>query len=264
MRGAVGRRAAAVGRARRCRRRDGLRRRAPRRARGPRPRSIGCSATTTCGPMGAAARARAATGAVLRRAGRALAPLAAGDLGTLAVWTDSGPSKARTLPVGRVIVGARGSATWLFAVTAVPVALGVDASTTRPSWSRSVASSPRSSIWCWALGLRRGPHTRRRRRAGLTDVPARGSRAARVRWHLYGSLVVCLAITIATAAANPFGVLVPMYPARSGRACGAPATACTRRGRPCPESVTASRVITGEEFRTRDADAESADLRRPR
>jgi hypothetical protein len=33
-----------------------------------------------------------------------------------------------------------------------------------------------------------------------------------VRWLLYGSLVVCLAITVATASANPFGVLVPMYP----------------------------------------------------
>jgi hypothetical protein len=35
---------------------------------------------------------------------------------------------------------------------------------------------------------------------------------ARVRWSLYGALLVCVAITVGTAAANPFGVLVPMFP----------------------------------------------------
>ena len=33
-----------------------------------------------------------------------------------------------------------------------------------------------------------------------------------VRRHLFGALTVCLAITAATAASEPFGVLVPMLP----------------------------------------------------
>ena len=33
-----------------------------------------------------------------------------------------------------------------------------------------------------------------------------------VRWHLFGSLAVSVAVALATAVAEPFGVLVPMLP----------------------------------------------------
>jgi hypothetical protein len=39
-----------------------------------------------------------------------------------------------------------------------------------------------------------------------------GPAPKRVRVHLFGSLGVCIAVTATTAAAEPFGILVPMLP----------------------------------------------------
>lgn len=100
----------------------------------------------------------------------------------------------------------------LFAVTAIPVALGIDAFDA-PSVVVALALFFVSLvIWCWALGAAIA-RTARGDDVQVTSLfLMEGKAPSAVRWWLYGAFAVCLAITVGTAAANPFGVLVPMYP----------------------------------------------------
>ena len=113
---------------------------------------------------------------------------------------------------GRGIVLASWIGDVLFAVTAIPVALGVDTLDDPAVVLGLLLFFASLVVWCWALGLAAVRTTRGDDVQVWSLFLLEGRVPARVRWHLYGSFVVCLAITIATAAANPFGVLVPMYP----------------------------------------------------
>jgi hypothetical protein len=113
---------------------------------------------------------------------------------------------------GRAIVIAAWATNILFLITAVPAAAGVDAFD-GPAVGMAVGLFLVSLIvWPWALG-----RAFVRSAEGDDIVVASmfltmGDAPRSVRWHLFGALTVCLAIAAATAADNPFGVLVPMLP----------------------------------------------------
>jgi hypothetical protein len=116
------------------------------------------------------------------------------------------------LPSGRGIVVASWVGNALFAVTAIPAALGVDAFDDPAVVAALLLFFASLIVWCWALGLAAVRTTRGDDVQVTSLFLLEGRVPARARWQLYGSFLVCLAITVGTAAANPFGVLVPMYP----------------------------------------------------
>ena len=116
------------------------------------------------------------------------------------------------LDPGRGIIVASWVGDVLFAVTAIPVALGVDALDDPSVVVALLLFFTSLVVWCWALGLAALRTTRGDDVQVWSLFLLEGRVPARVRWHLYGSFVVCLAITVGTASANPFGVLVPMFP----------------------------------------------------
>jgi hypothetical protein len=116
------------------------------------------------------------------------------------------------LTSGRRIVVASWVGDALFAVTALPVALGVDAFDDPAVVVALLLFFASLVVWCWALGLAAVRTTRGDDVQVMSLFLLEGRAPARARWLLYGSFLACLAITVATAAANPFGVLVPMYP----------------------------------------------------
>ena len=113
---------------------------------------------------------------------------------------------------GRVIVALSWLGNVVFAVTAIPAALGVDAFDGPAVVAALVLFFASLVVWGWAFVVAIARTTRGDDVAVTTLFLIEGQVPARVRWSLYGSLLVCLAISVATAAADPFGVLVPMYP----------------------------------------------------
>jgi hypothetical protein len=116
-----------------------------------------------------------------------------------------------TLP-GRGIIVASWVGNVVFACTAVPAALGIDAFD-GPAIAAALALFFLSLlIWTWAFVVALS------RSAQGDDIVVGnwfgtiGGAAPAVRWHLFGSVGACLVITVVTAAADPFGVLVPMLP----------------------------------------------------
>ena len=113
---------------------------------------------------------------------------------------------------GKRIVQASWASNVLFAVTAIPVAVGVDAFDGPAVAAALVLFAISLGVWCYAFALAVG------RTARGDDVVVgnlflmQGPVPKVVRLHLFGSLALCLAITAGTAAADPFGVLVPMMP----------------------------------------------------
>jgi hypothetical protein len=100
----------------------------------------------------------------------------------------------------------------LYTVVAVPFALGLDAfegAAVAVSLGLFLVSLP---VWIYAFLRAVG------RTAAGDEIQVAslfflsGSAPRRVRVHLLGATVACIAIVAATAAANPFGVLVPMLP----------------------------------------------------
>ena len=116
------------------------------------------------------------------------------------------------LTSGRRIILASWLGDLLFAVTAIPIALGVNALDDPAVVVALLLFFASLVVWLWALGLAAVRTTRGDDVQVWSLFLLEGRVPARVRWHLYGSFVVCLAVTIATASTNPFGVLVPMYP----------------------------------------------------
>ena len=100
----------------------------------------------------------------------------------------------------------------VFAATAVPLALGLDGIEGVAIGTALVLFLIGLVVWCWALVaafLRsaNGDHI-----AVTTLFLIEGRAPARIRWSLFGALGVCLGVTAGTAAADPFGVLVPFLP----------------------------------------------------
>ena len=116
-----------------------------------------------------------------------------------------------TLP-GRAIIVASWAGNLVFASTAVPAALGVE-SFDAPAVVAALALFFVSLlVWTWAFVVALGRSARGDDIVVGNWFGTIGGAARPVRWHLFGSVGVCLVITVATAAADPFGVLVPMLP----------------------------------------------------
>jgi hypothetical protein len=100
----------------------------------------------------------------------------------------------------------------LFAVTAIPAAVGVsafDAVSIAVALGLFVISL---GVWCWAFAVALVRTTRGDDVVVASMFLMQGPAPKRVRVHLFGALGVCIAVTAVTAVAEPFGVLVPMLP----------------------------------------------------
>ena len=100
----------------------------------------------------------------------------------------------------------------LFAVTALPAAVGVSAFDV-PSIVVALGLFVISlGVWCWAFAVAIVRTTRGDDVVVASMFLMQGPAPRRVRVHLFGALGVCVAVTAVTALAEPFGVLVPMLP----------------------------------------------------
>lgn len=113
---------------------------------------------------------------------------------------------------GRAIEALSWAGNGLFLVTVVPAALGVEAFEDPAVVVCLLLFFASLVVWTWALVAAAARTTRGDDVAVTTLFLIEGPVPGRVRWSLYGSVLVCLGITVATAAVNPFGVLVPMFP----------------------------------------------------
>lgn len=100
----------------------------------------------------------------------------------------------------------------VFALTAIPAALGADAFDDAAVVVALGLFFVSLLVWTWALVVAALRTAQGDDVAVTTLFLIEGRVPTRIRWSLYGALLVCLAITVATAAVNPFGVLVPMLP----------------------------------------------------
>jgi hypothetical protein len=113
---------------------------------------------------------------------------------------------------GAAIVWWSWMANAVFALTAVPFAAGVDAFEVPAVTVALVLFGISLPVWGWAFAVAFA------RSAGGEDLAVAsmfvtlGDASGTVRRHLFGALVVCLAVTAGTAVAEPFGTLVPMLP----------------------------------------------------
>lgn len=100
----------------------------------------------------------------------------------------------------------------MFAVTAIPAALGADSLNDIAVGVALVSFAVSLVVWLYAFGVGIARSGRGDNVAVSNLFFLQGSAPRVVQWHLLGSLGVSLAIAAATAAHNPFGVLVPMLP----------------------------------------------------
>ena len=113
---------------------------------------------------------------------------------------------------GRSIVWASWAANAVFAVTAIPDALGVDAIENVAIAVALTLFAVSIPVWLYAFGLAIARTGRGDDVVVASLFFLQGSAPRRVQLHLLGSLGVCVVIAAATAAGAPFGVLVPMLP----------------------------------------------------
>jgi hypothetical protein len=113
---------------------------------------------------------------------------------------------------GRSIIVASWIGNVVFAVTAIPAALGVESFDGPAIAAALVLFFVSLGVWtvAFVVALSRSAQGDDIVVANLFGTIGGASKA--VRWHLFGALGVCLLLAIVTAAANPFGVLVPMLP----------------------------------------------------
>ena len=113
---------------------------------------------------------------------------------------------------GRAIIRASWASNVVFAVTAVPVAAGVDALDGAAVAVALLLFLISLGVWTYAFVIAV------QRSAQGDDIVVgslflmQGPVPRRVRWHLFGSFALSLAIAAGTAVGDPFGVLVPMLP----------------------------------------------------
>jgi hypothetical protein len=112
--------------------------------------------------------------------------------------------------IGRGIVISAWLANIAFVVTAAPAAAGVDAFDDAAVAAALVLFGVSLVVWPWALGRAFVRSAEGDDIAVASLFLTMGEASKDVRWHLFGALTVCLVIVAATAANNPFGVLVPM------------------------------------------------------
>jgi hypothetical protein len=113
---------------------------------------------------------------------------------------------------GRAIILASWVGDAVFLVTAVPAALGVDAFEDVAVGAALGLFFVSLAIWTWAfaVAVARSAQGDDIVVANLFGTIGDAPRAIKIQ--LFGALAVCILIAAATAASNPFGVLVPMLP----------------------------------------------------
>jgi hypothetical protein len=100
----------------------------------------------------------------------------------------------------------------LFAATALPAALGVGAFDIAAIAVALGLFAISLGVWTWAFAVALARTTRGDDVVVASMFLIQGPAPKRVRLSLFGSLAACLVVTAVTAAAEPFGVLVPMLP----------------------------------------------------
>jgi hypothetical protein len=110
------------------------------------------------------------------------------------------------------IVRASWAANVVFLVSAVPVAAGVDALDGVAVAVALLLFVISLGVWTYAFAIAVGRSARGDDVVVASLFLMQGPAPRRIRWHLFGSFALCLAITAGTAVGDPFGVLVPMLP----------------------------------------------------
>jgi hypothetical protein len=113
---------------------------------------------------------------------------------------------------GRAIVWTSWGADALFAATAVPAAVGVDALDGMAVGVAVGLFAVSIPVWVYAFGLAVARTARGDDVVVASLFFLQGSAPRRIQLELLGALGACVVVAAATAAANPFGVLVPMLP----------------------------------------------------
>ncbi|HEX3667985.1 MAG TPA: hypothetical protein VHY55_02400 [Acidimicrobiia bacterium] len=113
---------------------------------------------------------------------------------------------------GKRILVVSWAANALFAVTAIPAALGVSAFDVPAIVVALGLFAISLGVWCWAFAVALARTTRGDDVVVASMFLVQGPAPKRVRVQLFGSLAVCVAVTAVTAVAEPFGILVPMLP----------------------------------------------------
>lgn len=113
---------------------------------------------------------------------------------------------------GRGIVVSSWVANALFFVVAVPAAVGVNALDDAAAGVALTLFAVSLIVWPWALGRAFMRSAEGDDIAVASLFLTMGDAPRQVLWHLFGALGACLVIAAATAADDPFGVLVPMLP----------------------------------------------------
>ncbi len=146
----------------------------------------------------------------------------------------------------------------IFAATAIPAALGVDAFDPVSAITALLLFAVSIGIWVWAFAIAVARSSRGDNIVVGNLFLFEGNVPKGIRAQLFSSVGVCLVITAVTASADPFGVLVPMLPvgliglwgARHGvfppRPGFEPEVRPLRRQRPEPRSRRSSSGGTGE------------------
>jgi hypothetical protein len=100
----------------------------------------------------------------------------------------------------------------LFAVTAIPAAAGIEAFDAPAIAAALGLFFVSLVIWVWLFGIAAARSARGDDIVVGSLFGSVGGAPREVRIQLFGALGVCLLVTVGTAAADPFGVLVPMLP----------------------------------------------------
>ncbi len=113
---------------------------------------------------------------------------------------------------GRGIIAFGWIANVLFAATAIPVAAGVDGLIGVAIGVALLLFAVSVAVFVYAFALALGRSTRGDDVAVANLFFLQGSAPKPIKHQFLWMFVVCLAITVGTAAWEPFGVLVPMLP----------------------------------------------------
>jgi hypothetical protein len=135
--------------------------------------------------------------------------MSAGTLGSVSVPEYDVEELARQ---GRGIVATGWIANALFAITAIPVALGVDDLLGVAITVSLVLFLVSVGVFVYAFAVGLARSTRGDNVAVANLFFLQGSAPKPVRRKFLWMFLVCVAITVGTAAWDPFGVLVPMLP----------------------------------------------------
>lgn len=113
---------------------------------------------------------------------------------------------------GRSILWSSWVSCGVFAVAALPAAAGVDSLDGVALVTALALFALSIPVWAYAFARAVARTTRGDDVVVANLFFLQGSAPRRVQAHLFGALSTCLVVTAATAAADPFGVLVPMLP----------------------------------------------------